>query len=421
MKVTISEPKSWQKIIDIEIPNDDVEKEFELKLKKHRKEVKLPGFRQGKVPAKLLKTRFGPSIRAEVLDDLINKSYRDACEENKIIPVSEAKISDLKSEENTPITFKVEIEVDPEFSITGYKKLKIKANPKKIKDADVNESLVNILERMAEFKDVERVSKKGDTISVEYVSVSVDGEVQDGLVPAPQLIELGKGTLKDFDKGLIGLKADDSADILVKFPDDYYKSEVSGKSALISVKVKKVQEKVTPVVDEELLKKMGDFSDEAALKAKIREDMEVREKDLAKTEAHGKAIDAIIEKNEFEVPPSRVEYYIDKVIEEQLKYNPQEKEPDREEVAKKYREIGIKAIKRQRIIEFIAKTEKVKATQDEVDVQIQKIANQYQQPFEEVKKTFRKNGTTTRIREDIKEYKTLDCLIGETLWEEKLV
>ncbi len=126
MKATISEPQSWQRAINVEIPNEDVQKEFQVKLNKYKREVKLPGFRPGKVPTKLIQSRFGPAIRAEVIDELINKSFRDACTENKVVPVSEPKISDIKAEEDNPVTFTIEVEVDPEIEITGYKNLKIK-------------------------------------------------------------------------------------------------------------------------------------------------------------------------------------------------------------------------------------------------------------------------------------------------------
>lgn len=417
MKATVSEPKSWQRVINIEIPNEEVQKEFQAKLNKYKKKAKLPGFRPGKVPINIIKSRFGPAIRAEAVDDLVNKSYPDACKENNIIPVNEAKISDLKAEEEKPVTFKIVVEVDPEIEASGYKNLKIKAITKKIKDADVEMALNELRERMAELKDLDRASKKGDLISIEYINAKVDGEPKDDLKSPQHPIEIGKGTLKDFDKGLMGLSTGQEADISVKFPKDYYVKDLAGKSADLTIKVKKVQEKILPEINEEFCKKVGNFSDEEALKETIKKDLEIREKDLARTEAHNKAIDALIESNDFEVPPSRIEYYLDRVMEDEAKHYPAGKTPDREEISSRYRDIGIKTIKRYRIIDYIASKEKIKATQEEVDKRIQMIANQYNQQFDEVKNALRKNGTTTKIREEIREQKTLDCLIGEVPWE----
>lgn len=418
MKSTVSEPKAWQRVINVEIPNEDVVKEFEGKLNKYKREVKLAGFRPGKVPSHVIKSRFGPAIRAEVIDDLINKSYREACRENEIIPVNEAKISDLKAEEDKPISFKVEVEIDPKIAITGYKKLKLKMAQKKIKDSDVDKALEDLRERMAEIKDVDRASKKGDLVSIEYLQVLVNNELKNDLKSPQYPIELGKGILKDFDKGLVDLSAGEETDITVKFPKDYHVADVAGKSADLKIRVKKVQEKIIPEVNEEFCKKVGDFTDVDALKKAIQEDLEAQERDRARKETHEKAIDTLIEHNKFEVPPSRIAFYLEKVMEEQARYYPQGKVPSREEIDARFRDVGIRAIKRYRIINYITNKEKIKATQEEVDAQIQRIAAQYNQPFEEVKAALRKNGTTTRIREDIQEQKTLDSLIGEIPWEE---
>lgn len=419
MKATIEEPKSWQRVINVEISSEEVQKEFENKLTKYRKEVKLPGFRPGKVPHNLIKTRFGPAIRAEVIDDLVNKSFREACSENNIRPVNEAKISDIKVEDENPVTFKAEVEVDPEIEIKEYKKIKIKPLPNKVKDSDVDTTLNSLQERMAETKDIDRASKKGDLISIDYLSATVDGEPKDDLKSPQHPIEIGKGSLKDFDKGLIGLSAGEEADISVNFPKDYQGTDIAGKVADLKIKVKKVQEKIIPEVNEEFCKKVGGFTDKETLLEAIGMDLEAQEKERARVEAHNKAIDALIEKNDFEVPPSRIEFYLDKVIEDQARYFPPGKAPDRKEVSEKFRESGIRALKRYRIIEFVANKEKIKATKEEVDERIKAIADQYQKPFDEMKTILRKDGTTMRIREEMREQKTLDKLIGEIPWEEK--
>ena len=187
----------------------------------------------------------------------------------------------------------------------------------------------------------------------------------------------------------------------------------------MKIKVKKVQEKIIPEVNEEFCKKVGGFADKETLLEAIRMDLEAQEKERARVEAHNKAIDALIEKNDFEVPPSRIEFYLDKVIEDQARYFPPGKAPDRKEVSEKFRESGIRALKRYRIIEFVANKEKIKATKEEVDERIKAVADQYQKPFDEMKTILRKDGTTMRIREEIREQKTLNKLIGEIPWEEK--
>jgi trigger factor len=419
LEATVSEPQSWKKTIAVEIPFEEVQTGFDKKLHTYKKDMKLPGFRPGKVPQKLIQNRFGPAIKAEVIDELISKAFKEACSNNGILPVSEPKVSDLKAEDGQPVSFTIEVEVDPKIEITGYKKLKVKPSPKKIKDSDVDTTIEDLRDRLAEFKDIDRESRKGDHISIEYVTVQVNGEEKKDL-PAPKYpIEIGKSSLKEFDKGLLGLKTGDQTQLTVKYPKDYHAEDLAGKTADLTINVTGLKEKIIPELNEAFLKKLGDYADETALREAIRKDLEAQEQQRAREEAHSKAIETLIDHNKFEVPPSRVEYYLDKVMEEQARYYPAGKGPTREEIGARYRDVGIAMIKKFRIIDYIARQEKIKATQEEVDKKIEAIAAQYNQPFDSVKAALRKQGTTSSIREDIREQKTLDALIGEFPWPEE--
>jgi trigger factor len=415
LKAIVSEPESWKRVIDIEIPNEEVNAAFDEKLSKYRKDMKLPGFRPGKVPVALIKQRFGESIKAEIIDELVQKSFKDACEKNNINPVAPAKVNDLKNPGDAPLSISIETEIDPDIDIAGYNSLNIKMSPKKVQDSDVDDAFKNILDRTAEFKDIDRPSKKGDYVKIEYLSVIVDGERKSEFKNPQYPIEIGaEKQFKEFDKGLTGHSAGEIVDISVKFPKDYAQEDVAGKTVEFQVKIVAVQEKILPEVNEEFLKKMGNFADEAAFKEHLKTSLENESVKRAKEEAHEQAISMLVNNNPFDVPPARIEQFIDYVYQDALQQNPKgSPEPAREEFAEKYRDVAINAIKRRRIIDFIAKKENIKATQTEVDEEIQKLAEYYNSPFEQMKQIFRQNGTTNRFRDEIKERKTLDFLIGE--------
>ncbi len=418
MKVTIKQPESWKRILDIEIPKEDVDSAYNEKLDDYRKKISLPGFRQGKVPFALVKTRFGKGVFAETIDHLIQKNFENVCKEHAITPVSKGSISALKGEEGTDVSFTVETEVEPEIDITGYEKLKIKASPRKIKDDEVDKTLEDLRERNAQFLDVDREAEKGDFVTVEYERVIIDGTDRKDFKNPTYPFELGKGKLKEFDKELTGHRTGDIVEVALKFPKDFSENQLAGKEGLFTVKIAKVAEKVLPEFNEELLKKLGNFPTVDDLKRQIRKDLEAQEKERAKNEAYNKAIDVLIKENPFEVPPTRIENYIDHLVEEMSRYRrANEPLPKREEITEKYHDSAIRALKRFRIIDFIANKEKIKASQEEVDREITAIAASYNQPFEQVKRLFRQNGTTNRIREDLRERKTLDYLIGEFIPE----
>jgi len=412
VKSKVLEPESWKRVIEVEMPHEDLSKMVETKLAEVKRELSMPGFRPGKVPSALIKQRYGDSIRDEVIEEMAKKIFKDVCTENKIEPVSRGVMRDFKDEEGKPITFSIETEIDPPIEIKGYQKLKIKVAPKKIKEGDIDDAVKSLQERMAEFKDIDRATKKGDYVKLEYQKVVIDGQVRTDVKNPAYPVELGaEHRIKDFDKGLLGHTAGETVELSVKFPKDYADKEIAGKSGEFTIKIISVQEKVVPEVAS-FLKKIGEFENEEALRAQLGKQLEAEALHQAKTDAHNKAIETLIKDNDFQVPPSRVETFVDYMMEQAAQEQPKGAQlPPKEEFTKRYQEIAERTIKRHRIIDFIAAREKIQATQEEVDAEIQKMADRYQQPFETIKQALRKDGTTIRIREDLKEQKTLDFLI----------
>lgn len=414
MKATVSKPKSWVRIVDIEVPKEDVENIYNKKLSEYKREIKLPGFRQGKIPLAMVKSRFGESVFTAAVGDLVEQSFESACKEHNIFPISKGNISNLKANQGEPVSFTIEVEIDPEIEIRGYDGLGISSSPKKIKDNDIDKSIDELREHNAEFRDVSRPAKKGDSVAIEYAKVVIDGVERKDFSNPKQPVELGAGDIKDFDKGLIGHSAGETTDVDVSFPMDFATKELAGKNAFFSVKITAVKEKVVPDLNEDFLKKIGGFASEDALREQVKKDLEHKELERAKNEAYSKAIERLAERNPFDIPESRIQSYIDHMLEELSRYSrPGEPPPDRNEVAQKYRDAAIRGIRRYKIIDYVATKEKIRATQAEVDRQVQQLADYYSKPFEEVKQTLRANGTTNRIRADIREQKTLDFLIGE--------
>jgi trigger factor len=413
VKSKVSEPESWKRIVDIEVPHEEVEKLFEEKLQKVRKTISLDGFRPGKVPMPLVRQRYGKTVRTDVIDDVVQKAFKDACTEKKILPVSKGIVKDLKAEAGKPLTCSVETEVDPEIEIKGYDRRTVKVSPKKIKDSDVDEAVKSLQERFAEFKDAGRPSKKGDYVRLEYQKVVIEGQERKDVKSPSYPVELGaEHRIKDFDKGLAGHAAGETVAIAMKFPADYSDKEVAGKKGEFTIKLVAVQEKTLPPVAS-FLKQLGDFADENALRTGLRKKLEHDALEQAKNEAYTEAMDTLIKDNPFEVPPSRIEAFFDYLMERAAaERRSGEPAPTREEISGRYRDTAVRTIKRQRIIDFIAVKEKIAATQEEVDTEIKKLAGRYNQPFDTLKQTLRQNGATLRIRDDLREQKTLDYLVS---------
>ncbi len=415
MNATVEAPQSWQRSVKVEVPREDVTKAFDGKVSEYAKKIRLDGFRKGKVPSKIVKSRYGKQIEAEVLEEVVQNSFEQACRDNNIMPVSRPSIEDIKNEESEPLHFTAQFEVDPTVEVTGYDKLKVKKKPEKVTKKEIDEAIENVRNRFANYEDVERPSQKGDMVTLVYEKVVVDGEEKSDVSSPQYPIELGASKIKDFDDGLIGHSAGETVHLSITFPENYDDKELAGKQAEMDVTLSKIQQRHLPELNEEFVSKLGDFKDEGQLREFVEKDLARQHEERAKNEAHEKAIDELIEKNNIEVAPSRTENYLARLYEEQNKRAQQQNAelPEYDQFKEQYKDHAQRMLKRQAIIDYVAKQEKIKPTQQEVDTEIQKVADQYHQPFDEVKKAFRKNGTTNRIREDLKEMKTLDYLIGE--------
>ncbi|GBU20416.1 trigger factor [Fibrobacteres bacterium R8-0-B4] len=414
MKTTVSEPEVWKRVVEIEVPESEVDAAVDAKLAAIRRDTRMPGFRQGKVPAAVVRQRYGKAARAEAVEEVMQNAFKSACEEHKINPVSESKLIDVKGGEGEgeALRFTIETEVDPPVEINGYDRLKARAKPAKVTDAMVDEAFNNYVDRYADFEDVSRPAKKGDYLQIRYKSVSIDGaerpDLKDHCPEYP--IELGgEGVFKEFDKGLAGKSAGDSADIGVKFPKDYADTGVAGKNGEFSVEVLSVQEKHPPELNDEFFQKIG-VSTAAVLKDEIRKSMEGRTLLEAKDAAHNEAIDEIIRENQIKLAPATVDALARRLIDDYVKRG----ETVREEQLEQFYGVAALMLKRAKIIEYVAEKEKIKATQEDVDREIMLMAQQYGQDFDVLKQVLRKDGTTNRIRSDIRERKTLDFLIGES-------
>ncbi len=415
MKSNVAEPESWKRVLDIEVPVEEVEEAITAKVNAYSKKVKIPGFRPGKVPGNVVRSRFGDVIRAETIEELVQKNYENACREQGITPISQGTVNELKAEEGTPLSFKVETEIEPPIEIKGYQKLKIKPSPRKIRASDVDEIVQGLRARQASYNTVERPAKKGDFVKLEYQRVEIDGAERSDVESPEYPVELGTSTVKGFDKALIGASAGDVVEAPITFPKDYGDTDIAGKKGQFTIKVTEVQEQQLPEIDEEFLKKMGDFKDEGQLRERIQKDLEERAVQEARTDAHNKAIEALISSNPFDVPPSQIRRYLDQAYEQQQGRAQQtgQEMPSKEEFDGRFREVGMRAIKRHRIIEYIASKENIKASQEDVDKRIEQMAARYNQPFDQVKASLRRSGMTNQMRDDIREQKTLDYLIGE--------
>lgn len=309
MQVVLESPSALERQFTITIPTGDVETEFEAKLAETAKRVRIDGFRPGKVPAKVVRQRYGQAIRQEIASDLMEKSLGEALSEHDVKPIGQPKIDDVKFEEGSDFSFKATFEVFPELDPILVDGDEIEQTTCKVGAADIKEMIATLREQRKSWKESARAaSKEGDRVTINFEGF-VDGEAFDGGKGEDHALVLGSGAMiPGFEDGIVGMKKGDSRDIEVTFPEDYQAEELKGKAATFKIEVTKLERGELPTVDEAFIQSFGvESGDEKDFKAELKEQMQ-RELSLTlKNMNKTKVFDVLLEKNaDTPVPESAI-------------------------------------------------------------------------------------------------------------------
>ena len=309
MQVVLESPSALERQFTITIPTGDVETEFEAKLAETAKRVRIDGFRPGKVPAKVVRQRYGQAIRQEIVSDLMEKSLGEALSEHDVKPIGQPKIDDVKFEEGSDFSFKATFEVFPELDPILVDGDEIEQTTCKVGAADIKEMIATLREQRKSWKESARAaSKEGDRVTINFEGF-VDGEAFDGGKGEDHALILGSGAMiPGFEDGIVGMKKGDSRDIEVTFPEDYQAEELKGKAATFKIEVTKLERGELPTVDEAFIQSFGvESGDEKDFKAELKEQMQ-RELSLTlKNMNKTKVFDVLLEKNaDTPVPESAI-------------------------------------------------------------------------------------------------------------------
>ena len=305
MMVTVESTGTLERRMRVELPAERIEKEVESRLKSVGKTAKIKGFRPGKVPAKVVRQRFGTQVRQEVLTELMGQSYRDAVVQENLSPVANPKIEPELSDKGDGFAFVATFEVLPEFTLKGLDKIEVTRPEIDISDEDCDDMLENLRKQKATWETVKREAVEGDRVVVDFDG-TLKGEPIEGGTGKEVPVVLGEGQmLPDFEKGLTGVKADEEKSFKVKFPKDYHIEELAKKQVEFTVKVHRVEEQELPALDDSLAEMYGVA--EGGLK-KLRQDvaenMEREAEQKVRNDVRDQAMTGLLEANAIEVPKS---------------------------------------------------------------------------------------------------------------------
>ncbi|MBU2545624.1 MAG: trigger factor [Gammaproteobacteria bacterium] len=308
MQVQVEVKDGLNRQLTISEPAETIDAEVKSKLEKMQKTAKLDGFRPGKIPFSIVKTRFGDSVRREVLHEVIQSTLTKALEQEKLKPAGYPDIDVKVFEEGKPLEYVAIFENYPEIKqINDLTGVKIEQVTSEVTEEDVQDQIANLQKTHAKSERVDRASKDGDEIEIDFEGFVGDKAFEGGKAEH-QVIQIGgKRMIPGFEEGLIGKKAGDEFDLKVTFPKEYFNKELEGKKTIFKVKVHEVLESKLPELDDEFAKKLGFKEGLKELHDVVRHRMEDEMEHAVRTKNKAAVLEELLKLNSFDIPKALIE------------------------------------------------------------------------------------------------------------------
>jgi trigger factor len=413
MKTELTDVNETQKTLTIEIPTDIVDAEINRVAKGYTKQAKIPGFRPGKVPATIVKQRFKDQIFHDVMHGLIPRAIEEALTERGIEPVDTPNVKDVDLQEGQPLKFTAAIETVPPFDPGDLSSITLRESRVTITEDAIEQTLQRLRERSATHETIDaRPITDGDTVVLALERTTPDGESHqhDGVT-----VEMGApGNPPGFDANLVGLEMGGSKTFSIHFPADYASEELRDKDVRYAVTVKEIRRKVLPELDDEFAKDLGEFESLAALRDRIRHDMQHEAEDNAKRELRADLMRQLAQRVSFELPVSLVDRELDRRLEElarQLvaqKIDPRTAGIDWAEFRESQREASRDAVAGALVLDEIARRENITVAAEDVDKEIEQFAARAGRTPAALRAQLEKEGGISRLYTGLRREKAVD-------------
>ncbi len=385
-------------IIKLGLQVDEVNKGFNKAIAKINKQVSIPGFRKGKAPRNILENHVGKeAVKQEAFEILANECYTKALTDEKLIPVSDPKITESKFEENEDMELTLTVTLKPEPELGEYKGLSVEKKVVEITDKEVDEAIDDLRKRAAKMVVVkDAIIEKGDFAIIDFAG-TVDGKPFSGGEGKGYPLEVGSGSfIPGFEEQLVGLKAGASTDVDVTFPESYFVKELANKEAIFKVHVQDVKRKELPELNDEFVSANSDSKTVEELKSTLKERLQKSGEQQSQVEYERALVMKAVENAAFEVPDIMVEDRVSRMVDElqmslesrkmnmdmYMKYTGQ----DMTKIRENQKPTAVENVKTDLVLDAIAKAENLQISEEEVNAEMAAIASQHGASVEDVKK-----------------------------------
>ncbi len=423
MQVSIETTEGLERKMTVGIPAEQLDGEVEKRLKEAAKTIQLNGFRRGKVPLKVVKQRFGPGVRQEVMGDLINKSFPEAVQQQELKPAGQPAIEPKEIAEGSDFEYVATFEVYPEVKLNSVEGFEITKLNAEVTDADLDKMVDILRKQQAGWTVVERAAEAEDKVVVDYEGTK-DGEAFEGGSATGQDLVLGSGRMiPGFEDGVVGMKAGEEKVLSLTFPEDYHAEELKGAAVEFKVNVQSVNEQELPELNAEFFKNFGTEAEtEDAFREEVKNNMERELKNAAKNKLKTQVMDKLVDAHEVELPRALIAGEVDALRQQtaqQFGGNAQNLDlksllPDTmfEEQAERRVALGL-------IVSEVVQDQEIKVDDDKVKAMVDEIASTYQQPEDVVNYYYGNQQLLAGVESVVLEDQVVDYVISKANVEEK--
>jgi trigger factor len=411
LKIEVKQGDGLKREVSVEVPAETVQAEMEAKFAEVRRDSTLKGFRRGKAPMAMIKSVYIDEVRAEVVDKLIKDTFRSAVREKNLKVASPPSVTDLDLTDDLVLTYTAAIEVFPEIEKVDFDNFEIADIPVEVTDKEVDDFVDHLRHQYSELRPVDREAQTGDVIIADLHKVADEQQALPETEFADSHIDLGNPlTIKEFNEQLPGVKGGQEKEVQVVYADDYPDTKFAGARITYRTKVKSVNERLLPELDDSLAKRTGQAETALELKLKIRENIQ-RQKDENIHRLHKRDVmRQVVEKNPVPIPEAMVESYLDAVVEE-MKGGGHE-DVSEQDIRTRYRPAGLETIRWDFLWHTLAEQQKIEVLPEDTENWINGFAAANQTTADQARVLLTKSGRANQLRESLLEGKVLEFLIS---------
>lgn len=423
MKTELVDVNETRKNLVIEIPTEVVDAEIAKVSAKYGKTVRIPGFRPGKVPPKVIKQRFKSQIMHDVAHELVERAVGEALEERGVEPITQPDIRDLKLEEGQPLTFKAEFDVVPQFDPGEFTSLELRRTPVNVSDEAVDHALERLRERAARFEPVEEgVAGDGHTLVVDLERQSFDREGKAGEKEKHEGVPVeigGKSNPPGLDAELTGIRSGETKSFRLRYPDDYVAPELQGSEVAYTVRLHDVRKRVVPTLDDEFAKDLGEFDNLAALRDRVRQDLEAEAREASDRQVRNDLLKKLASRVPFPVPEALVEREIDRRLEDfaqrlvSQRIDPRKANIDWRQFREGQREPATDSVASAIVLDEIVRRDDVRISEAEIDAELEKYAQNMNLTVPAIRARIEQEGGLGRLVSGMRREKALKHVMDQ--------